>query len=1018
MNVKFLIWGVCLSLWLLFVGFAYVPVVEASPSSVALTDASYGIKQNMMFASASTGSSSSSSSGQTATEGGGGGAWYIPEWVTDLMEKVDSMLQTFKDLMSGKLIYDAINGVVILWADDTVEPVLDLYSKSFLFSPQVAEMAFVQNAWSISMWISCAIMIVAIILMGFALVKGSKAPGPLLKNFAICFVLSLVSLTAINIINVGMNGFTAITMDSLVKDSGINYTNIQGDDVLKSMVAGSKALTDATFKEQSLTEMLAAEKGGIFTMFAFLIFTVDTMTVMTLIKLLALIGLAILSPLYISGAALIGRIDPVLGFLNVFVRTTAAGYLMSFYWGFSVKLQNDTINQQGWMYDLGIPSTLFISVMGLVVSFLLYRHWLKPLGYALSDPVTLGGGAVLEGFGNFGKYMGEFVSHVGSQFGIPGLQKVGSSWSDKSKQVADHGKRMREERERQMRDRSKGSRSYRQRFSDAHADSHADMTLEPPTGWIQSVEQLDDDDITPAQFKGLSLLDSGTSLQRTMNRTGFTQQTSVRLDPDTNEANISEWISKWPKALRNQVALDGQQLTIAGDPTAILKKLDAIELGYDVEASHYHKNGVTIQSDTGRVQADGSEASKHVLNQLASEEDTFQRVDLPHAEAKDAFNQAKKDRAEWTKHAELRDNGLWVHSDVIEEAMYDLGQSRGTTTSVMRVELPSNSRFLDDMLESWAASGQYTELISAIETGDSATELFVKADQYEAFEQAYDQYRKQRKPYWTTRSGDIKVIEDNIAITYGSVPTHGMDMGSFEKFAKQRHRKEDTATKVSAMPNKETKPDEAPHVWEAAITPIPAVIPNVDAAKTQHYPLPSQIQRPKRKLTLKSTERVNTATPPVEEVAKKDRQMIVTDRLPMRRAGDSSDAVKVSNVARPARLIGPNQPKRKLKAIPAPRTNSTPTPVAEKPVKNAAQKEVAKQAATDGMKAAVKSGAVVAGATLVSSGSLKTAASQGLKAGGKAGIQAAQKRVVKDGAKAVSSDSTKLLPKRGERKKK
>ncbi|WP_162495396.1 hypothetical protein [Paenibacillus bovis] len=1023
------------------------------------------------------GGASGGASGGAASDGGGGGdAWYIPQWVTDLMEKVDAMLKTFQDLMSGKLIYDAINSVVILWANDSVEPIMDLFARSFLFTPRVAEMVFVQNAWSIFMTISFVLMVVAVLLLAYSLIRGNKAPGPILKNFMICFVCSVLSLTIINIINVGVNGFTATSLESMVGGTGIDYKNISGDNVLKSMVVGGKALSDPTFKEQTLTQTLSAEKGGIFTMFLFLLTVVDTMTLMTFIKLIAIVLLSILSPVYVSISAMLGRIDPITGFLNLFVRTTLAGYLMALFWGWSVKLQNQTLNQEGWLYDLGIPATWFICFLALVASFILYNQWLRPLWFAMSDPVTLGGGATLEGLGIAGNHLADFIGHVGSQFGLTGLQKKAKSWSDKSKSMADQGRRMREERERQMQNRMNGNKSSRSRYQQAINDPQADMYLQEPAAadWVQSIETLEDEDIAPASFRGLSLLDSGRSLQKTMDAAGFTRQTSVQLAAGAEEA-AQQWIHNLPKGLRAQVSsLDGRSLMITGDPTQLLKNLEDAELGYDLQSSQYLNEGVSVDANTGRIHADNSESSRAVLDQLAHDQDTYQRVNMPYAEAKAALKQAQKEGASWTKYADLRSDGLWVHSSDIEQAMLDLGKARGTTTKVMRVELPPDSRFLNEMLDTWEKSGKYNELLEAIETSDSDTELFVRADQYEAFEQAYNDYRKGRRPYWTTRSGEVKVIQDQTAITYGSAPTNGLDMGSFENYVKRRVKKERAGESAHVNRKMNSKPEEAPHIWEAAAAPLPVILSELPSTAHPNYKKPSRVQRMEGNWSVKSAEMLPVAIPEATSGAAPG--MIASNKLPMRRNGDHTDAMRISSRPRPAKLQGKGQSKMAMKGyqLPATAAAAAPAPVgsvsggsvlpmrrsgdssdaarlsdhprpsrvqhtgnrklkmnayrmespssespAAAPVKNEAQKAVAKQAAKDGAGAAVRSGAVAAGATLLSTGSLKAAGSQGLKAGAKAGAKAAQKRVQQEGAKAAASDAAKsTLPKRGTRKKK
>ncbi len=77
-------------------------------------------------------------------------SWYIPNWVDDMIHKVDDMIQSFKDLMSGKLIKDAIEGLVVLLVDELMSPLYDAFAKSYLFTPQIAEIDKVRflEIWS------------------------------------------------------------------------------------------------------------------------------------------------------------------------------------------------------------------------------------------------------------------------------------------------------------------------------------------------------------------------------------------------------------------------------------------------------------------------------------------------------------------------------------------------------------------------------------------------------------------------------------------------------------------------------------------------------------------------------------------------------------------------------------------------------------------------------------------------------------------------------------------------------
>lgn len=101
-------------------------------------------------------------------------SWYIPGWVDDMIQKVDEMIQSFKDLMSGKLIKDAIEGLVVLLVDELMSPLYDAFAQSYLFTPQIAEIAMVQSGWSLFMIIGLVLLFIGISWLTIKIIKGKK----------------------------------------------------------------------------------------------------------------------------------------------------------------------------------------------------------------------------------------------------------------------------------------------------------------------------------------------------------------------------------------------------------------------------------------------------------------------------------------------------------------------------------------------------------------------------------------------------------------------------------------------------------------------------------------------------------------------------------------------------------------------------------------------------------------------------------------------------------------------------
>ncbi|MFD2879939.1 hypothetical protein ACFTAO_34485 [Paenibacillus rhizoplanae] len=90
------------------------------------------------------------------------------------------MIQSFKDLMSGKLIKDAIEGLVVLLVDELMSPLYDAFAQSYLFTPQIAEIALVQSGWSLFMIIGLVLLFIGISWLTFKIIQGKK------RTWAVC----------------------------------------------------------------------------------------------------------------------------------------------------------------------------------------------------------------------------------------------------------------------------------------------------------------------------------------------------------------------------------------------------------------------------------------------------------------------------------------------------------------------------------------------------------------------------------------------------------------------------------------------------------------------------------------------------------------------------------------------------------------------------------------------------------------------------------------------------------------
>lgn len=238
MRQRFRVLAVLLLLLLGFTNHLLTVTVQASPSQVIASK-----QADVKIASALPAPTTVPTSTEVPAERET--SWYIPGWVDDMIQKVDDMIQSFKDLMSGKLIKDAIEGLIVLLVDELMSPLYDAFAQSYLFTPQIAEIAMVQSAWSLFMIIGLVLLFIGISWLTFKIIQGKKDLGSLLKVFLVCFVATYFSLTALNIANVGINWIASKMFEGIIGTSGIAYEGLDGQQILKAMIVGADGITDA-----------------------------------------------------------------------------------------------------------------------------------------------------------------------------------------------------------------------------------------------------------------------------------------------------------------------------------------------------------------------------------------------------------------------------------------------------------------------------------------------------------------------------------------------------------------------------------------------------------------------------------------------------------------------------------------------------------------------------------------------------------------------------------------------------
>ncbi|MEK8212552.1 hypothetical protein [Paenibacillus sp. FSL L8-0463] len=723
-------------------------------------------------------------------------SWYIPDWVDDMIHKVDDMIQSFKDLMSGKLIKDAIEGLVVLLVDELMSPLYDAFAKSYLFTPQIAEIDLVQSGWSIFMIVGLVSLFVGISWLAFKIIRGKKDLGSLLKVFLLCFVATYLSLTVLNIANVGINWMASKMFEGIIGTSGITYEGLDGQQILKAMIVGADGITEASYAAQTLGELTVSTSGGIFNLLGYLILVVLPLYVVAVVKTLVLMFMAILVNLWITQSAYTGKFETMLGFANLYVRTLIVGLICGLHWAIFVKMQTDYGEGTGFCAAIGIPPIIFAILSAVVLIVFFFFFWIKPLMRAAQNPMTLNGAHVVESMGKWGEKTSTTLDSMGKRMGSEGVQKKALSMKEASKRMQSAAERMRTQR-------SVGKDKLASTLSGGLSESVQGIAYQEPEHWLEEGGQVHVDVDHELAFGESEIKSSALNISTVLGEEGF-RSVSLLQAPVAQRKKLTQKLSTLKKEYKEDVTWDEStgELILAGETLDMLPQLE--KDGFDVSAVRegMYKDGAFVDLNHAPkiTQLKDSAEAKQAVEQIKEALPLYTRANLPEAQASAAYH-ALKDRADeypWVKDLLLEQGALWLPDEDLEEATEVLEGMLAQTTRKIRYNFPRYSQFAANMLEEWERSSTSEALAKVLELANDESHVYVPEEYLNEFQKAYDTYRKDRTPYWRAKDGAVYVIKDRVPVNYGQPPLHGLDMGSFERLQKEMlHRHETQRDKQS-----------------------------------------------------------------------------------------------------------------------------------------------------------------------------------------------------------------------------
>lgn len=746
---------------------------------------------SLLTATASPSSSSSSGSFDEPTSGGGT-SFTMPDWTTILGplprilkeagEKMDRVSDTVGDVMSGKFLKDSIDNLVILWSDEAAEPLMSVFQKVYLFTPRIAELNFVQTLWSIITLLCVIALFVGSGILANQVMRGKKEMGALLKGFIVSLVTSILSLTILNMINVIANWMTQVAVEGIIGTEGIDYTSLTGFEILKALVVGSDVLTDPSYAGQTLAETLVAS-GGIFALMLHMWTAIPTLYMIAIIKILTLMGMAIGVGFWIAYVAFTGKLEVLVGYFNIYVRTLLVGLGTTVHWALFVRAQTDYGNGEGIWAETGVNPVVAVPISVCILVVVFFFVWLRPLWRAVRDPLTLNGGQMVESAGKWSERASTALHAVGRRLGSEGLQKSGLNIAAAAKKMRSAGQRMQSARgQLGKRILSKATGGVSEALQGVHYEAPKEWAKQ--SGDVITIEQA------PVSYSGAQVVADPHEMTHALKTSGFSASTMVAI-PAAERADVTKMLAmpdfkqKYGASITYK-ASTGDLLLSGAQGTAALKELREAQFTVTQAQSGYAKDQVFVGQD-GQIQAVGRGAAvDQVMKSVKDQLPTYKKANLSPTDAVAAHRELTGNASKypWVNKLKLQKDGLWVPEDLMAQVTPILEGMQQQSVTKVRLELPKGSRYLTRMLEDLKQSGQNDELLGAIEADPKKNALYIRQEKLASFQAVHDNYRVGRTPYWRTSMGKVKVILDGQPVDYGNPPLKGLDMGSFEELQK------------------------------------------------------------------------------------------------------------------------------------------------------------------------------------------------------------------------------------------
>jgi len=342
----------------------------------------------------------------------------ISDWFSDrnpfsgVIEKIQRLIDVLQELISGDLLYRKFCEWVSAIMDNLLRPLEQVFDKNFLSTPSLTAVPGIHQLWSNSLYFSLGLIGLAILLFAFRAIQCQDF-NALTENGKVLGIATVAIFGSLWIceffINVQNRIWSEVMARLMVEagvvpgESGVTMLPIRLIFGATGEVAADEAVrmvdVFGTVGDVATAAAWMATPSLITNAVGYVIIGMLLLCILGLLlaaKFGMLLALAVAAPLYLSGSAVIGRMDALVGWVALFFRTLLVQSVccMAWYWMIMIQLMMGPASGHDLRLIAGVSAFVVNLVLLMILIYVIYRFWLCHAWVALRHPLTLNGAVI------------------------------------------------------------------------------------------------------------------------------------------------------------------------------------------------------------------------------------------------------------------------------------------------------------------------------------------------------------------------------------------------------------------------------------------------------------------------------------------------------------------------------------------------------------------------------------------------------------------------------------------------